>query len=122
MQIFLFNISSTLWSENYLETNLTGKCYSEDIISFAEVIIPRIVLVYGVLSSDGDTIATFSQLSPAVKRTGNNLEKQMTIMMNLSKTGAQTNQWINLRTLQQKYLSLMTWQIFNKMKHSYYLK
>ena len=59
MQIFLFNISSTLWSENYLETNLTGKCYSEDIISFAEVIIPRIVLVYGVLSSDGDTEAAF---------------------------------------------------------------
>ena len=122
MQIFLFNISSTLWSENYLETNLTGKCYSEDIISFAEVIIPRIVLVYGVLSSDGDTEAAFLVNFLLQSRGQENLEKQMTIMMNLSKTGAQTNQWINLRTLQQKYLSLMTWQIFNKMKHSYYLK
>ena len=38
----------------YLQTNLTGECYGEDIVSFAEVIIPRIVLVYRILSSDGN--------------------------------------------------------------------
>ena len=39
----------------YLQTNLTGECYGEDIVNFAEVIIPRIVLVYRILGSDGNT-------------------------------------------------------------------
>ena len=39
----------------YLETNLTGECYGEDIVSFAKVIIPRIVLVHRILGSDGNT-------------------------------------------------------------------
>ena len=39
----------------YLQTNLTGECYGEDIVSFAEVVIPRIVLVHRILGSDGNT-------------------------------------------------------------------
>ena len=39
----------------YLQTNLTGERYGEDIVSFAEVIIPRIVLVHRILGSDGNT-------------------------------------------------------------------
>ena len=39
----------------YLQTNLTGEGYREDIVSFAEIIIPRIVLVHRILGSDGNT-------------------------------------------------------------------
>ena len=40
---------------NYLQTNLASEGDGEDIVSFAEVIIPRVVLVYWVLGSNGDT-------------------------------------------------------------------
>ena len=82
----------------YLQTNLTGECYSEDIVSFAKVIIPRIVLVHRVLGSDGNTEDHYG-MTPSELLRAKYLEKLMTIMMNLSKAGAQTNQWINFRTL-----------------------
>ena len=40
---------------NYLQTNLASEGDGEDIVSFAQVIIPGVVLVYRVLGSNGDT-------------------------------------------------------------------
>ena len=51
--------SSFICNENfsivYFQTDFAGKCDGEDIVRLAQVVVPGVVFVNGVLGSDGET-------------------------------------------------------------------
>lgn len=49
------SVKPTIWEEYHLKANLGGEGEGEDIVGLAEVEVPRVVLVHGVLRGDGQT-------------------------------------------------------------------